>query len=114
VRARRRRSHLSLLNVTLEVVPDIAVLSERDRLTLLRQVGRIIKSALRDGDVASHDGGGRFRVLLPDSDLPAAADLAARLSVSLRAALVGSTIPGAAAVLLGEAFEDAPSAAMVR
>jgi PleD family two-component response regulator len=114
VRARRRRGHLSMLTVSLEVIPDIIVLPERDRLTLLRQAGRIIKSVLRDGDVASHDGSGRFRVLLPDSDLPAAADLAARLSIALRAAMAGSPIPGAAAVHLAEAFEDASSTALAR
>jgi GGDEF domain-containing protein len=103
-----------MLTVTLDVMPDIVVLPERDRLTLLRQVGRIIKGVLREGDVASHDGGGRFRILLPDSDLPAAADLASRLSIALRAAMVGSPIPAAAAVHLAEAFEGAPPAVLAR
>jgi len=113
-RTRRRRGQLSMLTVALEIVPDIAVLPERDRLLLLRQAGRIVKSNLRDGDIACHDGGGRFRILLPDSDLAAAADLAARLSINLRSALASSPIPGTAVVLLGEAFEDVPSAVLTR
>jgi PleD family two-component response regulator len=113
-RARRRHGPLSMLSVALEIVPDIAVLTERDRLTVLRQAGRIIRAAMREGDLAAHDGGGRFRVLLPDTDGALATDIAARLSIALRAALANSPIPGVAIVHLAGAFEDAPSAALAR
>ena len=109
-RARRRRGQLSMLTVSLDHGADLALLPERDRLSVLRQAGRIIKASLRAGDLGAHDGGGRFRILLPDTDLAAAADLAARLSSSLRAALLSGPIPAMASVHLGEAFEDTAAA----
>src|SRR5581483_5519005 len=53
-RARRRGGDLGLLMIGLETGVALSVLAERHRITLLRQVGRIIKSALRDGDLAVH------------------------------------------------------------
>jgi GGDEF domain-containing protein len=104
-RARRRIGDLAMLATTLESVPDLALLPDRDRITLTRQAGRILRGALREGDIACHDGGGRFRILLVDVDSSGASDVAARISQALRQAFSGSPIPVAAAVHLADAFE---------
>jgi PleD family two-component response regulator len=109
-RAGRRGGELALLLVGLETSPTFSALPERERITLLRQVGRIIRTSLREGDLAVHDGGGRFRVLMTDVDSAEAAEVAARLSIALRQGLAASGVPAAAAVHLGDPYEAAAPA----
>jgi PleD family two-component response regulator len=101
-RTRRRGGDLSMLTVGLECEPPLDKLPERERITLLRQVGRLIRTNTREGDIGVHDGGGRFRVLLVDADSAAAADVATKLSIALRTGLQTSGLAAQASVHLAD------------
>jgi len=51
----------------------------------LRHTGRLLRAALRPGDVAARYGGEEFAVLLPDTDAPAALKVAERILADFRA-----------------------------
>jgi len=68
----------------------------------------VLRGNLRDGDLATHDGRGQFRILLPDTDTHEGFDIAARLSIALRGALTGSPFPAAASVHQSDAFDLKP------
>ena len=57
---------------------------------VLAGVGAALRSVLRDGDFAGRNGGEEFAVLLPDTDIAAALDIAERV----RAAIAEITPPG--------------------
>jgi diguanylate cyclase (GGDEF)-like protein len=57
---------------------------------VLANVGAVLRTALRDLDFAGRNGGEEFAVLLPDTDIPAALNIAERV----RAAIAEMTLPG--------------------
>jgi len=106
VRAKRRAGDLSVLAVTLETTPPIAEMSARDRTTTLRMAARALRGAMREGDFASHDGGGMFRVLLSDAGSLTAAQEASKISTAIRGALQANGIAGTAMATLLDSFES--------
>jgi PleD family two-component response regulator len=106
VRAKRRAGDLSVLAVTLETTPPIVEMSARDRTTTLRVVARALRGAMREGDFASHDGGGMFRVLLSDAGSLTAAQEASKISTAIRGALQANGIAGTAMATLLDSFES--------
>jgi PleD family two-component response regulator len=105
VRARRRGGDLSVLSIRLDTAPELYLLSPRDKLNALRQAGRAIKGAIRDGDLACHDGSGVFRVLLVDGGSGTAAEVSGHIAHSVRQAFVQSSITVSALVSMEESFE---------
>lgn len=105
IRARRRGGDLSILSVRLETTPELYLLAHRDKLTALRQAGRAIKGALRDGDVACHDGLGVFRVLLVDAGSGTAAEVSGAIGQMVRQAFGQSGIGANANVTVEDSFE---------
>jgi diguanylate cyclase (GGDEF)-like protein len=57
---------------------------------VLANVGAVLRSVLRTGDFAGRNGGEEFAVLLPDTDIPAATEIAERV----RAAIAEISLPG--------------------
>jgi diguanylate cyclase (GGDEF)-like protein len=57
---------------------------------VLANVGATLRSALRSGDFAGRNGGEEFAVLLPDTEIAAALEIAERI----RAAIAEITLPG--------------------
>ena len=57
---------------------------------VLANVGAVLRSVLRAGDFAGRNGGEEFAILLPDTEIPAALEIAERV----RAAVAGITLPG--------------------
>lgn len=106
IRAKRRAGDLSVLAVTLETTPPIAEMSARDRTTTLRMAARALRGAMREGDFASHDGGGMFRVLLSDAGSLTAAQEASKISTAIRGALQANGIAGTAMATLLDSFES--------
>ena len=107
-RARRRGGDLSILSVRLETSPELYLLSPRDRLTALRQAGRAIRSSLRDGDIAAHDGLGAFRILMSDAGSATAAEMSSRVSAAVRQAFMQSGMSANTVVSVLESFERLP------
>jgi PleD family two-component response regulator len=105
LRARRRGGDLSVLSVRLDTAPELYLLSPRDKLTALRQAGRAIKSSLREGDVACHDGSGAFRIMLVDGGAGTAAEVSGHITHAVRHAFAQSSITVAALVSMEESFE---------
>jgi diguanylate cyclase (GGDEF)-like protein len=58
---------------------------------VLASVGAVLRSVLRAGDFAGRNGGEEFAVLLPDTGIPAALEIAERI----RAAVAEISLPGA-------------------
>jgi diguanylate cyclase (GGDEF)-like protein len=58
---------------------------------VLANVGAVLRSVLRAGDFAGRNGGEEFAVLLPDTGIPAALEIAERI----RAAVAGISVSGA-------------------
>ena len=58
---------------------------------VLANVGAVLRNVLRAGDFAGRNGGEEFAVLLPDTGIPAALEIAERI----RAAIAGISLPGA-------------------
>jgi diguanylate cyclase len=54
--------------------------------TVLRMIGQVLRNSLRTSDFAARYGGEEFVVLLPETDLTAAAELAERLRKHVEAA----------------------------
>jgi PleD family two-component response regulator len=106
VRAKRRAGDLSVLAVTLQTTPPIVGMSARDRTTTLRVVARALRGAMREGDFASHDGGGMFRVLLSDAGSLTAAQEASKISTAIRGALQANGIAGTATATLLDSFDS--------
>jgi diguanylate cyclase (GGDEF)-like protein len=52
---------------------------------VLRQIGRLLHDAVRDGDLAARIGGEEFAVILPGADLALGVDVAERLRVTVAA-----------------------------
>jgi diguanylate cyclase (GGDEF)-like protein len=57
---------------------------------VLANVGAVLRSVLRARDFAGRNGGEEFAVLLPDTEIPAALEIAERI----RAAVAGISLPG--------------------
>jgi diguanylate cyclase (GGDEF)-like protein len=57
---------------------------------VLANVGAVLRSVLRARDFAGRNGGEEFAVLLPDTEIPAALEIAERV----RAAVAGISLPG--------------------
>jgi diguanylate cyclase (GGDEF)-like protein len=57
---------------------------------VLANVGAVLRSVLRTGDFAGRNGGEEFAVLLPDTEIPAAIEIAERV----RAAIAEISLPG--------------------
>jgi len=57
---------------------------------VLANVGAVLQSVLRTQDFAGRNGGEEFAVLLPDTEIPAASDIAERV----RSAIAGISLPG--------------------
>jgi diguanylate cyclase (GGDEF)-like protein len=58
---------------------------------VLANVGAVLRGVLRAGDFAGRNGGEEFAVLLPDTQIPAALEIAERI----RAAIAGISLSGA-------------------
>ena len=56
---------------------------------VLANVGAVLRSVLRSRDFAGRNGGEEFAILLPDTEIPAALEIAERV----RAAVAGITLP---------------------
>jgi GGDEF domain-containing protein len=93
------------LTVRLETTPELYLLAHRDKLTALRQAGRAIKGAMRDADVACHDGLGAFRVMLVDAGSGTAAEVSGAIGQMVRQAFMHSGISANALVTVDESFE---------
>jgi PleD family two-component response regulator len=104
-RTRRRGGDLSVLSVRLETTPELYLLSRRDRLTALRQAGRAIRSSLREGDVAGHDGSGAFRILMSDAGSATAGEMSSRIAAAIRQTFMQSGISAQTVVSILESFE---------
>lgn len=97
-RAHRRGGDLALLTVRLETTPDLSLMPARDRTSALRSTARAVRAVLRDGDVASHDGNGVYRILMSDASPTAAAEASARISQGIRQAFAQSGLQAAARI----------------
>lgn len=106
IRAKRRAGDLSVLAVTLETTPPIAEMSARDQTTTLRMAARALRGAMREGDFASHDGGGMFRVLLSDVGSLAADEEASKISAAIRGALRANGIAASVTVVRLDSSES--------
>jgi PleD family two-component response regulator len=105
IRAKRRGGDLTLLSVRLETTPELFLLAHRDKVHALRQAGRALKSALRDGDVACHDGLGVFRILLVDAGSITSAEISGAIRQMVHQAFAQSGISANANVTVDESFE---------
>jgi diguanylate cyclase (GGDEF)-like protein len=65
---------------------------------VLREVGELLGSAVRDGDVVARLGGDEFTVLLPDATEAEAAALAARLEAAVRVETGGLAVTASVGV----------------
>ncbi len=83
-RAQRRRGDVALLTIEVITVPGLERLPPSERAVVFRKVGAMIRGQLRDGDVVSHDGDGRFRSLLVDSGTMTTEDIADAVRRSVR------------------------------
>lgn len=59
-------------------------LPARDRIVLYGQVSRAIRAAARPGDLAGHDGGGSFRLLLPNVGTTEALEISSKIKAAMR------------------------------
>lgn len=85
---------------------------------VLREFGELVRKIVRAGDSAARIGGEEFVLVLPDSTLDGARDVAERLRVALSAATeastalpVGATVSAGVAMVDESGFEAALSAA---
>lgn len=86
-RAIRYGDVLSLLMVDLDEFKDVNdEFGHASGDDVLREVARMLRPGLRDGDVLARYGGDEFCVLLPNTDAPAALVVAERLRTQLSAA----------------------------
>lgn len=84
-RARRRGGEVSLLGLDVKTVPPLDRWSPAEQVGVLRRVASLVRTTLRNGDVAAHDGGGCFRLLLIDTGPLSAADRCDAVERTIRA-----------------------------
>jgi diguanylate cyclase (GGDEF)-like protein len=83
-RARRYQEFLSVLCIDLDYFKRINDVYGHDGGdAVLKYVARVIKSSLRESDIAARFGGEEFVVALPHTDLPGALQVAERIRVNL-------------------------------
>jgi GGDEF domain-containing protein len=111
IRANRRGGDLSTLMVMVETSPPIAQMSPRDRATTLRATARAMRAVMRDGDIAAHDGGGAFRIMLVDASTSIATGEAEKVGAALREALRSTGTPGTVTVQLADSFDTVTAGA---
>jgi GGDEF domain-containing protein len=98
-------------------VPSIDRLPPAERGVVLRRMASLLRNSLRDGDVAAHEGNGRFRVLLVDAGPMGTEDMADQIRRAIRVgfdttgltAMVGIEILDAQAEAARVSLEMAPA-----
>ena len=90
--AQRRKGTLTLAYVDLDdfkAINDTRGHAEGDRV--LRTIGQVLKSSVRQADTAARIGGDEFALVLPDTDAAGAQQVIAKLEDELRKALGAKT-----------------------
>jgi GGDEF domain-containing protein len=109
-RCRRRGRELGLLALDVKTVPSLDRLPPAERGVVLRRMATLLRNTLRDGDVAAHEGNGRFRVLLVDAGPLATEDMGDQVRRAIR---VGFDTTGLSAMVGVEILDAQTEAAHV-